>query len=232
MLPSFQTGQVLAITLLNNANLDDNILTNAKMQLISLAETKASKEAEMKESKKEIVIPANSFDEAVSLANEVKDASSMSPYVDHNGRRMVTKNFIKNFREKAVSACTALEELKSDVTEDKSDGPTLEEMFREKGAVIKLDPDDAVTVLRNIFQTPSKDTCAMAEFNFMFHEHLTAYLTNNNLRARNTLADAPPLGAGGSGGSGGNKKRKKKGNGGNSGGGGGGTKRHAPHGRN
>ena len=77
--PSSQTGQVLAIKLLNNDNFDENILTNAKMQLISLTENKAAKEAEMKESKKEIVMEAESFDEAVTLANEVKEACSMSP---------------------------------------------------------------------------------------------------------------------------------------------------------
>ena len=38
---SSQIGEVLAITLLNNANLEERTLTNAKLQLISLAEARA-----------------------------------------------------------------------------------------------------------------------------------------------------------------------------------------------
>ena len=91
--------------------------------------------------------------------------------------------------------------------------------------MIKLDLDDAVTVLRNISQTPSKDMYTMVEVKSMFHEHMTAYLTNNNLRTPNSLADAPPLGSGGSGGSGGKNKRKQNGGGGGGSGAGAGTKR-------
>lgn len=38
---SSQIGEVLAITLLNNANLEEGTLNNAKLQLISLAEARA-----------------------------------------------------------------------------------------------------------------------------------------------------------------------------------------------
>ena len=38
---SSQIGEVLEITLLNNANLEEGTLTNAKLQLISLAEARA-----------------------------------------------------------------------------------------------------------------------------------------------------------------------------------------------
>ena len=41
-----QTGQMLAITLLNNAKLDDVTLINAKMQLVQLAKDREAKEEE------------------------------------------------------------------------------------------------------------------------------------------------------------------------------------------
>lgn len=56
--PSSQTGQVLAITLLNNTNLDDATLVNNKSDLIKYAKTRKAKEANSHASSKIIEIPA------------------------------------------------------------------------------------------------------------------------------------------------------------------------------
>ena len=66
---SSQTGQVLAITLLNNAKLDDILLTNEKMQLISLAEAR-SKDDEAPETRK---IPLSSIDPVMGAAEDLKN---------------------------------------------------------------------------------------------------------------------------------------------------------------
>ena len=73
---SSQVGEVLAITLLNNANLSEETLTSAKLQLISLAEAlssaekKAAEALALSEEEKSKVVSARTFN----AMNELKSA--------------------------------------------------------------------------------------------------------------------------------------------------------------
>ena len=208
--PSSQTGQVLAITLLNNARLEELTLTNAKMQLIALAEERAKKEKEDKEKIGKLV-PVSVIKPALEQAHDLmtrieKEADEENDDDDEDD----------TFFEDARMGSEQLHKLLDDVVDSSNAEPaediTLEEMFKDKSQVIKLHLDDAVTVLRNISQgSSSKQTFNLAEVQTMLAEQVQSevksFLASHNKGT--ALADAPPLGSSSYRGSaGGNKKRK------------------------
>lgn len=72
---SSQVGEVLAITLLNDANLEEGTLTNAKLQLISLAEARSENEKE--KATKEVSVKVLDYLEKV--IKQLKDSKIARP---------------------------------------------------------------------------------------------------------------------------------------------------------
>lgn len=94
---SSQTGQVFAITLLNSALIDEVVLTNAKMQLISLAQAHAKKE---EEENAEVKLTVSAVEPALSLIYKLKDVCDKDATVTVNGRKMLSRLFVKNISNK------------------------------------------------------------------------------------------------------------------------------------
>lgn len=202
---SSQTGQVLAITLLNNARLDEVVLTNAKMQLISLAQDRAEKDAPNLAKAK---IDPDTLEPAVVYANEFKDKCYADAEKTINGKRKVRISFLDEIKEGSEQLVEMLENARTSATDETTEDSSLEDLFKEKGSVISINLDDAVTVLRNIAQGPSsKPMFSMADVTTMVQEQVKAYLSHHS--GASALADAPPLGSS----SRGSKRRKPNGNG-------------------
>ena len=198
--PSSQTGQVLAITLLNNARLDEIVFTNAKMQLISLAQDRAKAEADEKTVH---LVDYALIEPIVEAAEGHSDVCSAELPKDKESR----SSFLTEARKGSADVLRQLHEIPKagEMPQDESD--SIEEKFKEKGQIIKLHLDDAVTVLRNIAQEPqSKPVYTMEQVNSMVDDRLRAFLSNHG----NALAHAPPLSSKPMN-SGINKKRNQKG---------------------
>lgn len=72
--PSPQIGQVMAITLLSNANLDVNVLINTKLQLINLAEERA------KQHRKEITktVRVEMYDKLLQIVKDFENVKNLN----------------------------------------------------------------------------------------------------------------------------------------------------------
>ena len=187
--PYSQTGQVLAITLLNNARLDDVVLTNAKMQLISLAQTRAEKEEKEGVNLK---VPFSCLEPINTAADHLTEVCHGSKTKSVNGREMVSKSFVKDVKACCTEISDSVEAAMNAAFEKQPEVKSFQEMFKEKGTVIKLNLDDAVTVLRNITQgQASKQTFTASEVNTMVEEKFKALISNHT-----ALYNAPPLPSG------------------------------------
>ena len=213
--PSPQTGKVLAITLLNNARLDDIVLTNAKMQLISLAQERANKEKD----KIEKMIPLSSIQPSISFAEQFKDMCAKEVSEDEDGDIVMSERAMKDMVLGLDDMHKMLVATRDEAEKEPSEEASLEEMFKDKSQVIKLHLDDAVTVLRNIAQgSQSKQTYTHTEVQAMIAAQFQPFVANHQLGSK--LANAPPLGS--------EKRRNDSGDKGRSGSGGG--KRHGDYG--
>ena len=200
---SSQTGQVLAITLLNHAKLDDILLTNAKMQLISLAEAR-SKHDESVESAK---IPLSTIKPVIDAAENLKDHCADTT-TDANGNVAIRSGYIQRAMDGAEELHTMLLGISTENSEKNTENDSFEEMFKEKGSMIKINLDDAVTVLRSIAEgSQTKQLFTKAEVTAMVDEKFKTFLANHG----NPLSLAPPLGSSSSPSGGISKKRKGKG---------------------
>ena len=185
---SSQTGQILAITLLNNARLDDIVLTNAKMQLIVLAQDRA-KNAEDENYRN--TIPLSNLEPALMYAEELKEKCEEHPMEDVDGEEKLKDDFIDEVRNGSDHIFKMLESARNAAQKQPSEEVTLEEMFKDKSVVIKLHLDDAVSVLRNIGQgSQSQPSFTAAEVQYMVAAQVSAYLSNHGRGG--SLANAAP----------------------------------------
>ena len=98
--------------------------------------------------------------------------------------------------------------ISTENSEKNTEKDSFEEMFKEKGSMIKINLDDAVTVLRSIAEgSQTKQLFTKAEVTAMVDEKFKSFLANHS----NPLSLAPPLGSSSSSFEETRKKRKGKG---------------------
>ena len=167
---SSQVGEVLAITLLNNANLSEETLTSAKLQLISLAQARESQQkitpAPTDDSvriTKETFGMIKHFSELLSsgsnreeIKNDENDTHEQSKARIESCHRLI--NYAKQrsrriFGEIKDSTEKAEKEKELAATASKTAGSIL----LEAAPRCRLNLDDAVTVLRNLSFSNSKE---------------------------------------------------------------------------
>lgn len=167
---SSQIGEVLAITLLNNAKLAEGTLTNAKMSLIALAEDRARREA----GSATVEVPERSITEAASVTESLKAAINAILIDDGDQTttpqsRLLILNKVEEVRVKVASL------NRSNADRSKS----VADMFASNEKRTRLHLDDAVTVLNNLSVTPANNPSGvtMEQVESLFAKQLDAYFT-------------------------------------------------------
>jgi len=105
---SSQIGEVLAITLLNNANLEDGTLTNAKVALINLAEARAKDEGGVNT----ITPPKKHYETLVKLNARFNSVSRNLPG-DRDAEEIGT--YHANFRSQCIELMGLLDRLMNEM---------------------------------------------------------------------------------------------------------------------
>ena len=165
-----QAGEVLAITLLHNAKLDDVTLTNAKIQLVNLAKEREMNEGNLEKSVtveqlKDLFHESKTLELYCTHAKEYKQSNEKNP-----------PNFSGTVFHHSERISKLLQDVKSP-DENNDEEPPIEEMFKEKGSRIRLRLDDAVTVLRNISSGVSnKQLYSLGDIDEMLEERLKSHL--------------------------------------------------------
>ena len=154
---SSQIGEVLAINLLNNADLEKSTLTNAMLQLIGFSQARrnSSKGADMYE---------------VSSASIQKVKDGIKDIAEVFKDRSVPKNrrvFIQYCNRIRMGVSRALKEIRT-VLDGITHAPKSEEDYlvqftRPESRRCPIVLDDAVTVLRNLSNTCKSDTTAITK---------------------------------------------------------------------
>ena len=148
---SSQIGEVLAVTLLNNANLDEGTLIIATSVLITLAEAR-EKEVAHNDSM-EVSNPMIDGIHSISLKLSSLEKERDIP-ADENARKVFTENFRSMSIDYIKKIVPLIQDLK-DQTVSKSSASTVSSTFLSDQRHITLNLDDAVQVLRSITQAPS-----------------------------------------------------------------------------
>ena len=143
---SSQVGQVLAITLLNNASLSEETLTNAKLQLISLAQARESQGQT-----EAVYIPKSKIDELGEVAAKLGNMPSELQFRCFTNETLETaKSKIKKCRHSVLRTLRANQiESSIDATLQESTADLGERLLRPTPRC-RLNLDDAVVVLRNL----------------------------------------------------------------------------------
>ena len=186
-----QTGQMLAITLLNNAKLDDVTLINAKMQLVRLA-----KDREAKEEEEAKFVPFKSVEDIAKVYVKMQSVINRLPAFEEMSMQEAQR-FIRGMTVQHHHLGTAINEAANPPTAELTEAKKIEERFADPVKVVKLNLDDAVTVLRNISHgSETNMTVIHDELNSMVNAKF------NSLLAQHKKAGAPgPSGGGGGSGS-------------------------------
>ena len=149
---SSQVGEVLAITLLNNACIPETTPTNAKLQLIRLAEDRTEEED----------VDSYSLTEknATSLlddSTELKKIYDAIVMYKNEGRKDVVKRFTK-IKHLPKKVNESLEPSRFAVIQqrDKRKIDRAATVFSTEGSRCVLQLDDAVSVIRSLAQTTTK----------------------------------------------------------------------------
>lgn len=153
--PFSQTGQVLAITLLSNANLDDATLTNAKSDLIKYAKLRnerASKEkAPVSRAALDPIIASvlelEEHCESMSKADKTKSGRIVLPADFQDGISSVTKR---------LQGC--IQCIEGGASEEKAEQTSIIDLFKDQEKDININLDDAVMILRHINQDGYRQT--------------------------------------------------------------------------
>jgi len=151
---SSQVGEVLAITLLNNANLSEETLTNAKLQLIALAQARDDHAlAPTVPVAPETISSLRAFSEKLSKLSE---SASLKTYrsdtVPIVKRRIHhTRAKVSELQKEYATTVEGLEKHKSTAT------ASVGSRLLRVAPRCRLNLDDAVVVLRNLSFSPSKE---------------------------------------------------------------------------
>jgi len=205
---SSQIGEVLAITLLNNANLEDGTLTNAKVALINLAEARAKDEGGVNT----ITLPKNYYETLVKLNARFNSVPKILPG-DRDANELST--YHANFRSQCMELMGLLDKLMNDmkstiVAERVTD--SVANLFISEQNRTKLHLDDAVSVLRNLTETrkSSAQTFTMSEVQSMVERQVNQALlaANGPFRQDRNAGNRNPSAS--SNGKGNNNRRNKR----------------------
>ena len=167
---SSQVGEVLAITLLNNANLSEETLTSAKLQLISLAQARETKAKETPPPTEDATrLSEKTFKKMTDFADFMVDIvgrEELFAQDDDSLNRSRQKVEACNNIIKYVKARSSrfVNEINSYTEEKEKEKEEAETASKTAGSVLleaaprcRLNLDDAVTVLRNLSFSNSKE---------------------------------------------------------------------------
>ena len=148
---SSQIGEVLAVTLLNNANLDEGTLMNATSALITHAEAREDdvSRSNLMEVPKDVVEKMWSIAEKLSFLEKDRD---IAPSED--GRKVFMENFRSTSIDYIKQIVPIIQTIK-DQTSTKASTSSVSSTFLAGQRHVTLNLDDAVQVLRSITQSPS-----------------------------------------------------------------------------
>lgn len=143
-----QTGQVLAMTLLHNSDLTEGTLTNAKMELISRAKTRAEEDRKKQEASK--TIPIDKIQPLLGLVSSMKEnldaiSAERSSLLATEQRRIKQIDDLKsNMYGLETSIRTAVDSL------DEVHEVSIADLFKAPELDLKIDLEEAVSVVRNM----------------------------------------------------------------------------------
>lgn len=143
--PSLETRQVLAITFLNNANLDDGTLENAKSDLIKYAKNQKEKEMSCHNSSK--MIP---FLALTPLMISAKELDELGVAVKSSVRRS-TAETAQKFQKVNKDIQSAAQDLFKQPASTERE-KRLQEVFQADEKDLHLEVDDTVMILRELNQ--------------------------------------------------------------------------------
>lgn len=180
-----QIGEVLAITLLKNANLEDETLTNAKLQPISHAQAR-SKEKEIDNASNGLVLKEILAElQTISEQLQILDASIR----DSEMSASELKKEQMYYRSKNASLCRQLlrsiKDLKAS-PQGNSNKTSVDVRFLSQNKSCRLKLDDAVIILRNLTHISSMDSLqfSMKDVQAMVDRKVKSFLTSQPGTAR------------------------------------------------
>lgn len=152
-----QISEVLAITLLNNANLEEGTLTNAKLQLIALAEARASEELD--KASKPVALTA--LGKLTEVAQKIFDTTGPLKFKNTEaGLKRAHMKFrslnVNNSRELR----TALDVFNASTSDQQED--SIASLILSKKKSCKLHLEDAVSVPGTLTLTSYASTSSMS----------------------------------------------------------------------
>ena len=148
---SSQIGEVLAITLLNNADLPEGTLTNSKLQLISLARSHCRGKDQP------VVLPSQDADTLIQTGKRVKNLLEDAKIYRSYSRSRVIETFAKlrsGIRKAQEESEAALKRL--DLQNNNKDNRSITKGITMSGPRCILRLDDAVSVVQSLAQTTKR----------------------------------------------------------------------------
>ena len=159
--PSSQTGQVLAITLLNNVNLDEGTLINAKSDLIKYAKNRKDQESQRR--KKESLVPISHFTPAM-IAAKVLQESIEEIKTNDDGRIRISNRIMRDILNNNAELQKCVDQVSIPPKDDPAKKEiTIHDLFKEEDEDLHFDLDDAVSILRDLTTGASRGSSSMSE---------------------------------------------------------------------
>lgn len=177
---SSQIGEVLAVTLLNNCNLDDNTLVNATSALLALAD---AREASQKDCAT-VEVSTISINKLARLCARLS-ALEKEREIPRDGSER--KKFMETFRSKCIDTVKLLVPAMQDVEqllERREENVAVEDILMADQKQVVLNLDDAVTVLRSLTQanqTSSLSHMSSRDINALVDRKVSSLLASHNL---------------------------------------------------
>lgn len=166
------------------------------MKLVSLVQDRTER---VETTNLDVSIQIDELGDITELSEHFKDANEEEVVKTIKGELKVSNNFVRNVCSRSKKLLDMINTITESAKSEKSQEETLEGMFLEKGTIIILNLDNAVTVLRNISQDPqSQPMFKMAVVSSMVAKNVQAYLSQHHPSV-SPLANVPPLGSGGKG---------------------------------
>ena len=158
---SSQIGEVLSITLLNNAALSEGTLTNAKLQLIALAESRKAKNTGASVGESSSSTPSTEVAKVVADLRSMRNKLAQKLSTDISSNSMSVLQLRKAVKASLKSMNTAAEELETSMqSAAPSKTPSPYEIIMEgcssPSQRCKLFLDDAVSVVRSLAHTTTE----------------------------------------------------------------------------
>lgn len=148
-----QVGEILAITLLNNSNLSEETLSNAKMQLVGMAQSKANDPNDPSAS-----LPPSAISKLKDICNEGKEISESTNFqVSEEQEATTLRENIITLRQKMKEFVARLSSALGEDEQEQGEVDITSRLLKPPERP-RLNLDDAVTVIRNISFSSTKET--------------------------------------------------------------------------